>query len=95
MKRTEPLLSSIDFIFSPSIRWDNPDCILMAALTSADDASRPVVDFRAFSLEDFFRRKVNFSDSGGRNGINGQADVAVDVYFKFKKNVELLQYIPN
>jgi len=92
MKRTENLLSSTDFIFSPSIRWANPDRILMAALTSEDEASRSFVDFRAFSLEDIFRRKIDFSVSRDRNEINGQADVAVDVYFKFKINVELIVY---
>jgi len=92
MKRTVRVLSSINFILSPSIRWVNPDRILMAALTSADDPSRSFVDFRAFSLKDFFGRKINFSGSRGRDGINRQADVAVDVYFNFQKNVERTVY---
>jgi len=58
MRRTERILSSIDWIFSPSIRWANPDRILMAALTSEDDASRSFVDFRAFSLGNILKARL-------------------------------------
>jgi len=41
----------------------------------------------------FFERKINFNFSRGRNGINGQADVAVDVYFIIRR-MSVLQHIP-
>ena len=81
LKRTV-CTSSIECIFSPSIRWANPDRTLMAALTSADNASRSFIDFRAFNLG----IKSNFSNSRDRYRITKQANVAVDVYFE--RNVE-------
>ena len=46
--------------------------------------------FSGIQPRKYFESEINFNASHGRNKINGQADVAVDVYFK--KNVELTVY---